>query len=233
MRSQTGFNRSLCIAVVVGMGLCSTAGADAPEKTPLEQVEAMVVLNETGIISITYEDPWFWEVGYYAVSLWSFMADALDTADAECANVSQALTDSPDQRLGAGARRALDSLLEDGRIKDSRLLSSLLKRYSRNNPIDPENASDRGRYQPLSGDICSNLDPNNPGYLQQMFPPPMDDTEAYYRKKCERIEKTAACLNDLNVIDKLNRSRQGDKAFREADFSANVFPVVAGSSAND
>lgn len=233
MRSKKILNGFLYAGIVMGIGVLSTASAQAPEKSPLEQVETMVFLNETGMISITYADPWFWEVGYYAMSLWSFMADSLNAADAECAALSQALTDHPDQRLSARARLILDSQLEDGRVKDIRLISSLLKKYSHKNEIDPENSSDKGRYTPLSYSICSNLDSDTPGYMQQIFLAPKNNPETYFLEKCERVEKTAACLNDLNVIDTLNRRRQGDNSFTEVDFSSAVFSLVSGSHSDD
>ena len=214
------------------MVLCSTASAEAPEKSPLEQVEAMVMLNENGIISVTYIEPWFWEVGYYAMSLVSFMADSLDAAQAECTALSQSLTDHPEQRLSARARRILDSQLKDGRVEDVRLISSVLKKYSRKNEIDKENSSEKGTYSPLSGNVCSNLEVETPGYLQQMFPRPENNPEAFYDPQCVRIEKTAACLNDLSLIDKLNRRTKGDK-FTEVDFSPDLFSVVSGNHAED
>ena len=232
MRSERTFHRLLVLGVMSGMVLCSSASADAPEKPPLEQVEAMVMLNENGIISVTYQDPWFWEVGYYAMSLVSFMADSLDAANAECAALSQTLTDDPQQRLSARARRILDSQLQDGRVQDVRLISSVLKKYSRKNDIDKESATEKGVYTPLSGNVCSNLDVENPGYLQQMFPRPANNPEAFYDPQCVRIEQTATCLNELDLIDKLNRRTQDDR-FTEVDFSPELFSVVSGSHADD
>lgn len=232
MRSKTTFHFLLCRCVIISMVLCSMASAEAPEKSPLEQVEAMVMLNENGIISVTYAEPWFWEVGYYAMSLVSFMADSLDAAGAECAALSQTLTDYPEQRLSARARRILDSQLKDGRVEDIRLISSVLKKYSRKNEIDRENASEKGVYTPLSGNVCSNLGVETPGYLQQMLPVPQNNPEAFYDPQCVRIEKTAACLDELNLIDKLNR-RTKDDEFTEADFSPGLFSVVSGSHADD
>ena len=229
-------NRTILLFVfctILGTGFYSIAGAQEPEKSPLEQVEAVVYLNETGLISITYAEPWFWEVGYYARSLWNFMEESLDRANNDCKNLSDALSGNPQQLLSVRSRAILDSQLEDGRIKDIRMLSSLLKKYSQKNAIDAETATDQGQYIPIRGDTCSDLDPNNPGYLQQMFIRPENNPEPYFTAKCDVIKKTVSCLNELSVIDNVNRLRLGDGEFTYLGFSENTFSVVSGGLESD
>jgi hypothetical protein len=66
-----------------------------------------------------------------------------------------------------------------------------------------------------------------------MFIRPEDNPEPYFTAKCDVIKKATSCLNELNVIDNVNRHRQVDGEFTYLGFSENIFSVVSGGPGSD
>lgn len=218
----------------------------------ISRVESLIVLNASGVISVTYNEPWFWEVGEYSVNLANAFTDQLNKAHSECRTKSQEVSKYSSRRIGADFQKILDSMKTSGRVDKAKLISSLLKKFSKKNAIDEESEGKVGSYKPLSGK-CEKIDENNPGLIQQMFPispsaPTL--TGASYgtwvratsdvggmpdarEGVCDALEKTVLCLENLETIQAKNVRDSLDspvKLTRDVNLdSGTVFEEVNGS----
>ena len=216
------------------------------------RLESLIVLNASGVISITYDEPWFWEIGEYSTNLANAFTDQLNRAHRECRAKSQEVSKYSSRRIGSDFQKILDSMKTSGRVDKAKLISSLLKKFSNRSKVDEESPGNTGSYKPLSGK-CEKIDQNNPGLIQQMFPispsaPTL--TGASYgtwvraasdvggvpdarEGVCDALEKTVLCLENLETIQAKNVKDSLDspvKLTRDVNLdSGTVFEEVNGS----
>ena len=110
----------------------------------LSKVEQMVVLNATGLVSITYEEPWSWNHAKWAKELAMAFTDELNKGYKECQDKTESLSKWPSRRIGDDLRKVLDSMKTEGNIDRSKVVSSLLKKFSKGRPVDPQSAVNKG-----------------------------------------------------------------------------------------
>lgn len=217
-----------------------------------DRLESMVVLNATGVISITYDVKWPWIKSEYAVDLANALTDELNSAYDECTRKSQQLSDVSFRRMDDSMKKIIDSMKTEGKIDRSKLISSLLKKFSVKKAVDAESETDKGTYKPIQGQ-CNSFDTKNPGIMQQMFPTltrnPTDTTKDYNswltgnsaigndvnakRGVCDAIDRTVSCLEGLEGIEKKNIANQSSGVVQKIKFSRiSVFDEVNGTKSN-
>lgn len=217
-----------------------------------DRVEDMVVLNASGVISITYQVKWPHKKSEYAIDLANALTNELNGAFDECSRKSQQLSDISFRRMDDSMKNIVDSMKTEGKIDRSKLISSLMKKFAVKRPVDAESMAGTGSYKPISGK-CSNFDTNNPGVIQQMFPTmsrnPVDASKDYNswltgnsllgtevnakRGVCDAIDRTVSCLEGLEGIESKNIANQTTGGVQKINFSRiSVFEEVNGSKGN-
>ncbi|MBK25613.1 MAG: hypothetical protein CME70_16570 [Halobacteriovorax sp.] len=197
------------------------------------RVQELVVLNASGVISVTYDKPWFWEVGQYSVDLAHAFTEQLNLAYRECDKKTHEMSKYSSRRIGSDFQKILNSMKTRGKVDSTKVISSLLKKFSGKNKVDRETSSDSGKYKPLGGK-CAKIDKNSPGLIQQMFPisahaPVLTgssyatwvrsssdlggEPDARYGV-CDALQKTVSCLANLEVIQANNIKKQKNEAVR-------------------
>ncbi len=197
------------------------------------RVESLIVLNATGVISVTYDAPWFWEVGQYSVDLASAFTEQLDLAYDECDKKTHELKKYNSRRIGKNFQKILNSMKSEGKVDNAKVISSIMKKFSGKNKVDKESSSNSGKYEPIHG-RCAQIDKNNPGMIQQMFPivshAPVQTGASFTTwvnatsgnggkanardGVCDALQKTVSCLSNLEVIQANNAKRQKNEAVR-------------------
>lgn len=229
---------------------------DQAHAYPIDRSRAhdMVILNATGVISISYEKPWFWEVGEYSASMAFVLAEEVNAAYKECSDKTSEMNKSYDRRMSGYMKKIIDSMKEEGEITEARLISSILKKYSKKNRIDREDEHYKGNYKPIQGE-CKSLESNNPGLVMQMFPEsnyaPVLTGASYSQWVkssandgrggvnarqgiCSALKKTVSCLENLEVVNakNINESRNEAVIERIVDFGGDtVYDEVSGTHA--
>jgi hypothetical protein len=149
-------------------------------------------------------------------------------------------------------KKIIDSMKTEGKIDRSKLISSLLKKFSVKKAVDAESETDKGTYKPIQGQ-CNSFDTKNPGLMQQMFPTltrnPTATTKDYNswltgnsaigndvnakRGVCDAIDRTVSCLEGLEGIEKKNIANQSSGVVQKIKFSRiSVFDEVNGTKSN-
>lgn len=217
-----------------------------------DHIEDMVVLNASGVISITYPVKGNQKISEYAIDLANALTNELNGAFEECSRKSQQLSDISFRRMDDSMKSIVDSMKTEGKMDRSKLISSLMKKFAIKAPVDAESVNDKGSYKPISGS-CSNFDNKNPGVIQQMFPTmtrnPVDPSKNYdswltgnsllgtevnaKRGVCDAIDRTVNCLEGLEGIETNNIANQTTGDVQKIKFSRrSVFDEVNGSKGN-
>lgn len=194
------------LVLALGLFFSSSLGVLAQEEegdslTPDQRVAKMVVMNENGIISISYTAPWFYEVGTYAASLGDVLWAELVVADAECKALTDMLEASDNAGLATETAAIITSLGDKGTVSVDRLLSSLLGRYAKDTPVDGQTAADKGTFTPITANFCTNAHKDDMGMLEQMFPRPLNPFavggNVWNVRTCDAIEQVCKCVQDV------------------------------------
>jgi hypothetical protein len=215
----------------------------------IERLEDMVVLNASGVISITYQVKWPWKKSEYAVDLANALTERLNGAFDECTRKSQQLSDFAFRRMDDSMKKIVDSMKTEGKFDRTKLISSLMKKFAVARPVDAQSSIDEGQYKPISGS-CSNFDTKNPGVIQQMFPTmtlnPTNTNMKYEdwltgssgfgneldarKGVCDAIERTVTCLEKLEGIENNKIANQTTGPVQKINFSRrSVFEEVSGT----
>lgn len=191
-------------------------------------VERITFLNENGVISIDYEEPWWFEVYQYAQSLENAIYTQLDAANSECEAITAILEKDTGMRTGAHFGRVVQSMSVNGTIEPAMLLSSLLKKFTHKSPVDAENAESWGKYRPLSGE-CDSTSAVRSGMILQMFPNMSDAPVPLQSSFCPRVAATMACLENVQALAAKNDRADGAQVEGSVDLKMDtVFSVVSG-----
>lgn len=211
-----------------------------------KRVEEIVVLNATGVISITYDEPWWFEVPEYAKDLALAMSEEINKAHEECTEKSEELAKWNTRRMGKGLSGIVNSLKTNGRVDHAKLMSSLMKKFSTKNRIDKESASSRGKHKAISG-TCeqmmfgwklfpqSNVAPIGNGLTYRSWV--LGNAGGNVDAKtglCSAVKQTVACLENLDAIESKNIANDdGAHSIKEVNFKKNsAYDEVNGSNAN-
>jgi hypothetical protein len=191
--------------------------------TPDQRVAKMVVMNENGIISISYAAPWFYEVGTYSASLGDVLWAEMVVADAECKALTDMLDASDDAGLGTKTAAIITSLGDKGTISNDRVLSSLLGKYAKDTPVDAQTAANKGTFTPITANFCTNAHKDDMGMLEQMFPQPLNPFAVgggvWNVRTCDAIEQVRKCVQ--GVAD-THLANQALRKLSPADQSVNL-----------
>jgi hypothetical protein len=194
----------LLISAAVLLGLLQSAAAQEAETPPLsdeERVGKIIFMNENGLISVSYDAPWFYEVPEYAMSFAKLFHMELDMALEECQSLKQELGTTQTATLGATTEAILSSLLTNNSFTHPKLFSSLLTKYSLSNKVDPESTGSQGEHRPLAGDFCTNSHKENFGVLEHMFiaalHPRSPGGSVWNVRTCDKSDVVLTCLGDV------------------------------------
>jgi hypothetical protein len=198
---------ALVVVFIISIAFANEGLAQESPGYNRDYVEKLVFLNENGIISVSYNAPWFYEVADYAEALIGAMRVNLKGAGTECVSLQKSLINEPRTILNQESLHLLTSLENDRRTDPSRLMSSLLRKYTDKNPVDIERDGDSGDYQVLHGKACNLFGVDEVGVVQHMIVLEKGRHEHIAQQVCDWITSTAACLDDLTIIDQLNRIR--------------------------
>lgn len=215
----------------------------------VDRLEDMVVLNASGVISITYQVKWPWKKSEYAVDLANALTERLNKAYDECKGKSQQLSNFEFIRMDDDMKKIVGSMKTEGKFDRTKLISSLMKKFAVARPVDAQSETDQGKYKPISGS-CSSFDTKNPGVIQQMFPTMTlnpTNTDMEYNdwltgssgvgneldaKKgvCDAIDRTVVCMEELEKIENNKVANQSTGVVQKINFSRrSVFEEVNGT----
>lgn len=216
---------SSCMPMAVSAQDVSTEAAPVINQKYLEEI---VIMNETGQISISYDDPWWFEIAEYSNALLKAMEIHLDEGREECAVMTQSLVNNDTYGLGPSSYKLLTSLQYNGRTDYSRLMTSLLRKYSHKNSVDKENASTFGHHRALRGEVCNRFSTEGgAGVIQRMVVLEVGRHEGVASWACAKITQTANCLDKLIYLSDLNQSRlKGRRPTRIALSKNTVFEPI-------
>lgn len=188
-----------------------TQNETQPQQPPLsdeERVQKMVFMNANGIISISYAEPWFWEVADYSISLNKSLNKEVISAYGQCIDLKTELESKAKPKLGEETQILLGTLRIGHSYTYEKVLSTLLKKYASGNDVDPETADDKGEYNPISATECAKIDPDNPSLMQHLFPTPtsphMIGGAIWNVGMCKKIDLLITCFTEVSLLDLVN-----------------------------
>ncbi|KHF25626.1 hypothetical protein JV46_12530 [Solemya velum gill symbiont] len=201
--------------------------------TAPQRAEKMIILNENGVVGVTYSYPWSFKWAEYASSLGELFVKEIYSAQNECENTLAKLKANEDALLGSRADSYIGSLLSKPtyEIANSHLVSSLLQKYANRDWVDPESRNDPGAIQPLSGELCSDLRIDSQGLISQMFPTPTNTRsiggEVWGENVCGELYIVKVCLSQLARIH-ISRTKTNKEPIHKVDFpDSSVFQKLA------
>lgn len=211
-----------------------------------KRVEEIVVLNATGVISISYDEPWWFEIPEYAKDLALAMSEEINRANKECTQKSQELARWDTRRRGKGLIKIVNSLKTNGKINHAKLISSLMKKFSTKNKVDEETVMFSGSHKALNGSCedmmfgwkifpQTNVSPTGNGqtYKDWVTGNAAQKVDAK-TGLCSAVKQTVSCLEGLEAIESSNIANNGSASrVKEIEFdSDSSFDEVNGSNEN-
>ncbi len=195
--------RLVFLAAIVTLSNLALGAEENAEKklSGQEMLEKSVILNENGIISVTYTYPWFWEVGEFAQNVGTTFGKELVSAQNECERTLDQLKSDSTVHLGKKTEEYISSVVVNRRIDYSRLISSLLQKYANKGFIDPESSGNAGKLTPLHGQLCADNRVDKSGLLRQMFASPKNPRsvggDIWVEDTCGELYIVRRCLYHL------------------------------------
>ncbi|WP_143558896.1 hypothetical protein [Solemya velum gill symbiont] len=182
--------------------------------TAPQRAEKMIILNENGVVGVTYSYPWSFKWAEYASSLGELFVKEIYSAQNRADSYIGSLLSKPTYE-----------------IANSRLVSSLLQKYANRDWVDPESRNDPGAIQPLSGELCSDLRIDSQGLISQMFPTPTNTRsiggEVWGENVCGELYIVKVCLSQLARIH-ISRTKTNKEPIHKVDFpDSSVFQKLA------
>lgn len=182
----------------------------------------MVIMNENGIISVTYAKPWFWEVGEYATSLDKLFKKQIFGAQQECEDLLAETKTATKARLGPKASSYNSLLIENHQHFNPILITSLLLPYANKDFIDKERNNDGGELKPLNGEYCVGDGKDNIGMMNQMFSVPENPKVIgglhWAERTCGELHVLKRCLAKLVQWEFGQVGRGVEKSKKFVDF---------------
>lgn len=198
------------------------------DENDIRHTKELIVLNESGTVSVNYGSLHWVYQDNYEESLHAVLYAQLDRADLECKRLTESLQENPNWQAGEYTNRFLTSVSVNGRMDYARVLSSILKKYATEKADVPVPDADKPIPAQIGGE-CNRTDENDPGIAQQALPYMTRTNEEFADNFCKRVERSVSCLENLKEVAEDNKSNQGPNSRNVDLYEDTVFSFVSGS----